>query len=95
MKIEYNLLLNPCFVASLLLTTSYSIYNSALHILLYNVFNHIYTALCDVPLLKQAAIYGSYGAGKSNIVKALEFLRAFALAKDFTKNIELEKFFYP
>lgn len=41
--------------------------------------NHVYTHLCDVPLLKQAAIYGQNGAGKSNIVKALEFLRAFAL----------------
>ena len=56
--------------------------------------SHVYTDLCDVPLLKQAAIYGSNGAGKSNIVKALEFLRAFALDKDFAKNIELEKFFY-
>lgn len=55
---------------------------------------HIYTKLCDVPLSKQAAIYGSNGAGKSNLVKALEFLRAFALDKDFSKNIELGKFFY-
>lgn len=56
--------------------------------------NHVYTGLCDVPLLKQAAIYGSNGAGKSNIVKAVEFLRAFALDKDFAKHIELGKFFY-
>lgn len=56
--------------------------------------NHVYTGLCDVPLLKQAAIYGSNGAGKSNLVKALEFLRAFALNKDFAKNIELGKFHY-
>lgn len=56
--------------------------------------NHIYTDLCDVPLLKQAAIYGSNGAGKSNIVKALEFLRAFALDKDFAKTLELGKFFF-
>ena len=54
---------------------------------------HIYTD-CDVPLLKQAAIYGSNGAGKSNLVKALEFLRAFALNKDFAKNVELNKFCY-
>lgn len=56
--------------------------------------NHIYTDLCDVPLLKQAAIYGQNGAGKSNLVKALEFIRAFALDKDFAKNIEIDKFFY-
>lgn len=34
---------------------------------------HVYTDLCEVPLLKQAAIYGSNGAGKSNVVKAMEF----------------------
>ena len=56
--------------------------------------NHIYTDLCDVPLLKQAAIYGQNGAGKSNLVKALEFIRAFALDKDFAKNIEIDKLFY-
>ena len=56
--------------------------------------DHIYTDLCDVPLLKQAAIYGQNGAGKSNLVKALEFIRAFALDKDFAKNIEIDKFFY-
>ncbi len=56
--------------------------------------NHVYTQQCDVPLLKQAAIYGSNGAGKSNLVKAMEFLRAFVLDKDFAKNIELRKFFY-
>lgn len=56
--------------------------------------NHIYTDLCDVPILKQAAIFGQNGAGKSNIVKALEFIRAFATDKDFVKKIEIGKFFY-
>ena len=56
--------------------------------------NHIYTELCDINILKQAAIYGSNGAGKSNLVKALEFIRAFALDKDFIKSIELEKFYF-
>lgn len=56
--------------------------------------NHVYTTLCDIPVLKQAAIYGPNGAGKSNLVKALEFLRAFALDKDFAKNIEVGKFCY-
>ena len=56
--------------------------------------DHIYTDLCDVPVLKQTAIYGQNGAGKSNLVKALEFMRAFALDKDFIKSIEIDKFFY-
>lgn len=56
--------------------------------------DHIYTDLCDVSVLKQAAIYGQNGAGKSNLVKALEFIRAFALDKDFIKSIEIDKFFY-
>ena len=56
--------------------------------------DHIYTDLCDVAVLKQAAIYGQNGAGKSNLVKALEFIRAFALDKNFIKSIELDKYFY-
>lgn len=56
--------------------------------------NHVYVQQCDIPLLKQAAIYGSNGAGKSNLIKALEFLRTFAIDKDFAKNLELGKFFY-
>lgn len=58
------------------------------------IADHIYTDLCDVPVLKQAAIYGQNGAGKSNLVKALEFMRAFALDKDFIKSIEIDKYFY-
>lgn len=58
------------------------------------IANHIYTDLYDVPVLKQAAIYGQNGAGKSNLVKAMEFIRAFALDKDFIKNIEIDKYFY-
>ena len=56
--------------------------------------DHIYTDLCDVPVLKQAAVYGQNGAGKSNLVKALEFMRAFALDKNFIKSIEIDKYFY-
>ena len=56
--------------------------------------DHIYTDLCDVPVLKQAAVYGQNGAGKSNLVKALEFIRAFALDKNFIKSIEIDKYFY-
>ena len=56
--------------------------------------DHIYTDLCDVAVLKQAAIYGQNGAGKSNLVKALEFIRAFALDQNFIKSIELDKYLY-
>lgn len=56
--------------------------------------NHVYTKDTDVPLLKQAAVYGQNGAGKSNLVKALEFIKSFALDKNFLKSIELDKFFY-
>ncbi len=58
------------------------------------LLNHVYTESYDIPVLKLAAVYGANGAGKSNLVKALEFLRAFALEKDFLKNIILEKFCY-
>lgn len=56
--------------------------------------NHIYTSLCDIPVLKQAAVFGANGSGKSNLVKALEFVRAFAIDKNFVSKIELQKFFY-
>ena len=36
-----------------------------------------------VPLLKQAAIYGENGAGKSNFVKALWFLKSFVEQSGF------------
>ena len=56
--------------------------------------HHIYTLFGEVPVLKQAAIYGANGAGKSNLVKALEFIRTFACDKNFIRKIELQKFFY-
>ena len=59
-----------------------------------NLSHHIQSVAGKLPVLKMAAIYGSNGAGKSNLVKALEFIRAFALDKNFIKNIELQKFFY-
>ncbi len=59
-----------------------------------HLISHIYTSLCDIPLLKQAAIYGPNGAGKSNLVKALEFIRSFASDKKFIDGLEIDKFFY-
>lgn len=48
----------------------------------------------EVPLLKQAAIYGANGAGKSNFVKAICFLRHFVKEEDFLKNIDVEDYFF-
>lgn len=56
--------------------------------------SHVYTDIGGVPILKQAAIYGANGAGKSNLIKALEFLRTFVVKKDFIRSIELDKYFY-
>lgn len=56
--------------------------------------DHVYRDSSDVPLLKQAAIFGPNGAGKSNLVKAIEFIRTFALDKDFANKIEVDKYFY-
>ena len=55
---------------------------------------HVYSEKRDIPLLKQAAIFGPNASGKSNLVKALEFVRSFVTLKSFLSNIELEKFFY-
>lgn len=55
--------------------------------------SHIYM-VNNIPVLKQSVIYGPNGAGKSNVVKAMEFIKAFALDKNFLQNIEVEKFFY-
>ncbi|MDD4515967.1 ATP-binding protein [Massilibacteroides sp.] len=44
-----------------------------------------------VPLLKQAAIYGANGSGKSNFIKALSFLKRFVTDKNFIKKDQLDK----
>lgn len=53
--------------------------------------NHIYEKL-DVPLLKQSAIYGANGAGKSNVVKALSFLKFFTTKIDFFSKVEFDDY---
>lgn len=42
-----------------------------------NFVHHIYN-IGTLPVLKEAAIYGANGAGKSNFVKALDFVKQFA-----------------
>ena len=54
-----------------------------------NLGNHIYVENGEIPILKQAAIYGANGAGKSNLVKALAFIKGFAVMKDFLNRIDL------
>lgn len=53
--------------------------------------NHIYGEIA-VPLLKQAAIYGANGSGKSNFIKAISFLKSFVTHEDFLKNVDLEDY---
>lgn len=44
--------------------------------------HHVYKNL-PIPLLKQAAIYGANGAGKSNLLMAVRFIQNFVCKKDF------------
>jgi AAA15 family ATPase/GTPase len=46
----------------------------------------------SIPLLKQAAIYGANGSGKSNFIKAVWFIKLFVTREDFLKNIDLEDY---
>ncbi len=53
--------------------------------------NHIYSDM-EVPLLKQAAIYGANGSGKSNFIKAVWFIKSFVTKEDFLKYIDIDEF---
>jgi len=55
--------------------------------------NHIYGNMA-VPLLKQAAIYGANGSGKSNFIKAISFFKSFVIHEDFLKNVDLENYVF-
>ncbi len=55
--------------------------------------NHINTNE-KIPLLKHALIYGANGSGKSNFVKALQFLKSFVTIDNFLNIIELNDFFF-
>lgn len=52
--------------------------------------SHIYRDV-KIPVLKQAAIYGANGSGKSNFVKAVLFLKSIVTVKDFIKNTDLNR----
>jgi AAA15 family ATPase/GTPase len=55
--------------------------------------HHIYTDM-QVPLLKQAAIYGANGSGKSNFIKAIIFLREFITHENFLKTVDLDDYIF-
>lgn len=58
-----------------------------------NFQHHIYMNM-DVPLLKQAAIYGANGSGKSNFIKAVSFLREFVTQENFLQSVDLEDYIF-
>jgi AAA15 family ATPase/GTPase len=55
--------------------------------------HHIHTNM-EVPLLKQAAIYGANASGKSNFIKAVTFLREFITNENFLKFIDLDNYIF-
>jgi len=57
-------------------------------------FSHHVYATMDVPVLKQSAIYGANGHGKSNFIKAVAFLREFVKRDDFLKTIDWDDYIF-
>ena len=47
-----------------------------------------------LPVLKMAAIYGANGAGKSNLLKGINFLKAMALDKSFLDKETFSKYVF-
>ena len=56
--------------------------------------NHIDTLNGKLPVLKMAAIYGANGAGKSNLLKGINFLKAIALNKSFVNKESIGKYIF-
>ena len=52
---------------------------------------HVYSNI-EIPLLKQAVIYGANGSGKSNLLRAIKFIKEFAENKDFITNEVIHKY---
>lgn len=57
-------------------------------------FDHIYSSDKSAPVLKQAAIYGANGAGKSNLIKGVRFIQQFATDKNAFDAISIQRYFY-
>ncbi|MDR2762179.1 MAG: ATP-binding protein, partial [Planctomycetaceae bacterium] len=58
-----------------------------------NFQRHIHGNM-EVPVLKQAAIYGANGSGKSNFIKAMIFLRDFITRQNFLKSINWNEYIF-
>lgn len=56
--------------------------------------NHITMIDGKLPVLKMAAIYGANGAGKSNLLKGINFLKALALNKSFIDKENIGKYIF-
>jgi AAA15 family ATPase/GTPase len=48
----------------------------------------------EVPVLKQAVIYGANGSGKSNFIKAMMFLREFITQTNFLQSVDLDDYIF-
>jgi AAA15 family ATPase/GTPase len=48
----------------------------------------------EIPLLKQAVIYGANGSGKSNFIKAISFLNKFVTNDNFLNGIDLDDYIF-
>jgi AAA15 family ATPase/GTPase len=55
--------------------------------------HHIHNDMA-IPLLKQAIIYGANGSGKSNFIKAIDFLREFITQENFLKSVDLDDYIF-
>lgn len=53
---------------------------------------HIYQH--EIPLLKESAIYGANGSGKSNFIKAVGFFQRFLTEKDYLKRVDMSRIKY-
>lgn len=56
--------------------------------------NHISMFNDKLPILKMAAIYGSNGAGKSNLLKGVNFLKAITSNKNFLDKENIKKYIF-
>ena len=56
--------------------------------------NHITMAAEVLPTLRMAAIYGANGAGKSNMLKGVDFIKLLVTNKDFLNQSKVSRYFY-
>lgn len=56
--------------------------------------NHISMVSESVPVLKMAAVYGANGAGKSNLLKGVNFIKALTTHKEFLNREKAGRYFY-